>query len=168
MDLSKIFLIISLLVVSYLIYITFTSESDSVTNTAERENTADNFGNNNFDYRENLVDDKPIAPEPEHFAEPAPLDEVQNNLVGDEPVEESNAPTEDQEYDPNDVIGVEGTDLLIAAASDRFYSIDTKGQSNRNASNDLRGDIPLPYDENYTPFYSSHIYGEPLVPAGRL
>jgi hypothetical protein len=66
------------------------------------------------------------------------------------------------------VISVEGTDLLIAAASDRFYSIDTKGQSNRNASNDLRGDLPLPFDDKYTPFYSSHIYGEPLVPTGRL
>ncbi len=63
---------------------------------------------------------------------------------------------------------VEGSDALIVTASDRFYHIDTKGQLNRNASNDLRGDLPIPYNESYTPFNQSGIVGDPLVPTGRL
>ena len=69
---------------------------------------------------------------------------------------------------PDEGLTVEGTDALIAASSERFYSVDTKGQTNRNASNDLRGDLPVAYNEKYTPFNQSAIYGEPLVPAGRL
>ena len=37
---------------------------------------------------------------------------------------------------------------------------------NRNASQDLRGDIPLQYDEKYTPFNASTIYGSPLSQRG--
>ena len=66
------------------------------------------------------------------------------------------------------VLNVEGSDLLLAAAADRFYSIDVKGQSNKNASYDIRGEEPIPYNENYTPFSASHIVGEPKIRTGRL
>lgn len=66
------------------------------------------------------------------------------------------------------VLNVQGTDLLLAAAADRFYSIDIKGQSNRNASYDIRGEEAIPYNDNYTPFNASHIVGAPKITTGRL
>jgi hypothetical protein len=57
---------------------------------------------------------------------------------------------------------IEGTDLLTAPLVDRFYSVNSISNVNRNASNDLRGDIAIEYNKNYTPFYQSAIYGEPL------
>ena len=99
----------------------------------------------------------------------APVDEVAGQEVGFEaPLDNSEALVQNVTQEDEDEIQVEGTDALIAASSDRFYSIDTKGQTNRNASNDLRGDLPIAYNQNYTPFNQSAIYGEPLVPAGRL
>lgn len=70
--------------------------------------------------------------------------------------------------DDSGVMNVEGTDLLLAAAADRFYSIDTKGQSNKNASYDIRGEEPIPYNENYTPFSASTFVGTPKISTGRL
>jgi hypothetical protein len=64
--------------------------------------------------------------------------------------------------DVNDVY-VEGTDLLAAPLADRFYYTNSISNVNRNASSDLRGDIPTPYNDNFTPFYQSAIYGEPLT-----
>jgi hypothetical protein len=63
----------------------------------------------------------------------------------------------------DDVLLVDGTDLLTAPLVDRFYSVNSISNVNRNASNDLRGDIPVEYNENYTPFYQSTIWGEPLT-----
>ena len=47
--------------------------------------------------------------------------------------------------------------------ADRFYYTNSVANVNRNASHDLRGDISIPYNETYTPFYQSAIYGEPLT-----
>ena len=72
------------------------------------------------------------------------------------------------EIDDSGVLNVQGSDLLLAAAAERFYSIDVKGQSNKNSSYDIRGEEPIPYNENYTPFSASHIVGEPKITTGRL
>jgi hypothetical protein len=69
---------------------------------------------------------------------------------------------EKKNEDVNDIY-VEGTDLLAAPLADRFYYTNSISNVNRNASNDLRGDIATPYNDNFTPFYQSTIYGEPLT-----
>ena len=91
-------------------------------------------------------------------AEPTP-NEPQNNET---PQEVTPAENTDITYDPEDVVKVEGTDLLVAPIADRYQAVNSIANVNRNASNDLRGDIAIPYDENYTPFYQSAIVGEPL------
>jgi hypothetical protein len=63
---------------------------------------------------------------------------------------------------PGDVIQNEGTDLLTAPLVDNMLYTNSIANTNRNASNDLRGDIPLQFNDTYTPFYSSVIYGAPL------
>ncbi len=63
---------------------------------------------------------------------------------------------------PGDVIQIEGTDLLTAPLVDNMLYTNSIANTNRNASQDLRGDIPLQFNESYTPFYSSVIYGAPL------
>lgn len=65
--------------------------------------------------------------------------------------------------DVNDVYKVDGTDLLAAPLADRFNYTNSIANVNRNASNDLRGDISLPYNDKFTPFNQSSIYGEPLT-----
>ncbi len=63
---------------------------------------------------------------------------------------------------PEDVLQIEGTDLLTAPLVDNMLYTNSIANTNRNASNDIRGDIPLQFNESYTPFYSSVIYGAPL------
>ncbi len=63
---------------------------------------------------------------------------------------------------PGDVIQIEGTDLLTAPLVDNMLYTNSIANTNRNASQDLRGDISLQFNESYTPFYSSVIYGAPL------
>jgi hypothetical protein len=63
---------------------------------------------------------------------------------------------------PGDVIQIEGTDLLTAPLVDNMLYTNSIANTNRNASQDLRGDIPLQFNDSYTPFYSSVIYGAPL------
>ena len=63
---------------------------------------------------------------------------------------------------PGDVIQIEGTDLLTAPLVDNMLYTNSIANTNRNASQDLRGDIPLQFNSTYTPFYSSVIYGAPL------
>ena len=65
--------------------------------------------------------------------------------------------------DPNDIYKISGTDTLVAPVADRFFNTNSISGTNRNATHDFRGDIPLTYNENYTPFYQSTIYGEPLT-----
>ena len=62
----------------------------------------------------------------------------------------------------DDVLQIEGTDLLAAPLAKRFYSVNSVANINRNASNDLIGDIAIPYDENYSPWYQSAIRGDPI------
>lgn len=130
--------------------------------------SADRFTNsdNTFDYTENF---EPHDATPDMGDNAAPKEEVANQDVNFTPaVDNSQVLENNVTQEDNEELLVEGTDALIAASSDRFYSIDTKGQTNRNASNDLRGDLPIAYNSNYTPFNQSAIYGEPLVPGGRL
>ncbi len=63
---------------------------------------------------------------------------------------------------PEDVLQIEGTDLLTAPLVDNLLYTNSIANTNRNASQDLRGDLPLQFNETYTPFYSSVIYGAPL------
>ena len=63
---------------------------------------------------------------------------------------------------PGDVIQIEGTDLLTAPLVDNMLYTNSIANTNRNSSQDLRGDIPLQFNDTYTPFYSSVIYGAPL------
>ena len=122
--------------------------------------------NNTFDYTENFENFEGYNP-PDIGDKSADTREVANQNVNfniDPSLKNINL---DPDIDLNE-LQIDGTDALIAASADRFYSVDTKGQTNRNASNDLRGDLPIVYNDNYTPFNQSAIYGEPLVPAGRL
>lgn len=68
----------------------------------------------------------------------------------------------DNADDGIDNIDLDGTDLLAAPLAERFNSVNSIANVNRNASNDLRGDVPINYICDYTPFYQSHIYGDPL------
>lgn len=149
--------------------------SSQATDETEENSTqggnSDNFTNsdNTFDYTENFEpnDSSDVADNA------AAKEEVANQKVNFTPALDNSenllkAVEQRKPGDDDEELVVEGTDALIAASSDRFYSIDTKGQTNRNASNDLRGDLPIAYNENYTPFNQSAIYGEPLIPAGRL
>ncbi len=63
---------------------------------------------------------------------------------------------------PGEAIQIEGTDLLTAPLVDNMLYTNSIANVNRNASQDLRGDIPVQFNESYTPFYSSTIYGAPL------
>lgn len=140
----------------------------SATDENTDENNNDNFTNsdNTFDYAENFEPN-----DPSDLADTsAPPEEVAGQDINFTPALDNSETLlkNVNQGDEEDEEKVEGTDALIAASSDRFYSIDTKGQTNRNASNDLRGDLPIAYNQNYTPFNQSAIYGEPLIPAGRL
>ena len=142
--------------------------TDQTTSAGITTTSTDTFSNsdNTFDYTENF---EPNDATPDMGDNAAPRDEVANQNVNfTPPVDNSDVLQQNVTQDDNEELVVEGTDALIAASSDRFYSIDTKGQTNRNASNDLRGDLPVAYDSKYTPFNQSAIYGEPLVPGGRL
>ena len=81
---------------------------------------------------------------------------VPATFVGSKPSGETNE-------DVNQVYKVDGTDLLAAPLADRFYYTNSIANVNRNATHDFRGDIPVAYNDNYTPFYQSAIYGEPLT-----
>ena len=65
--------------------------------------------------------------------------------------------------DGDEVVDVDiDVDDLIKPSAERFQSINSISSVNRNASNDLRGDIEIKYNDKFTPFNASHIYGEPL------
>ena len=143
---------------------TETTEATDATDAAGGEEFTNS--DNTFDYTENF---EPNDATPDIGDYAAPRDQVSNQDISFEPpVDNSEVLENNVTQDDDEELLVEGTDALIAASSDRFYSVDTKGQTNRNASNDLRGDLPIAYNSNYTPFNQSAIYGEPLVPAGRL
>ena len=100
--------------------------------------------------------------------------EKQNNMLENQPVKSEFEPndteidgaslTDEINLTPDDVDSklIDGTENLMAPLATRFQSVNSISNVNRNASNDLRGDIEIQYDDKYTPFYASHIYGEPL------
>ena len=85
----------------------------------------------------------------------------QNPLVNSGP-DRGHAHSNDRIIRPGDVIQIEGTDLLTAPLVDNMLYTNSIANTNRNASQDLRGDLPLQFNDTYTPFYSSVIYGAPL------
>ena len=100
--------------------------------------------------------------------------EKKNMMVKNQPVKSQFVPndneingtllTDEINLTPDDVDSklIDGTENLMAPLATRFQSVNSISNVNRNSSNDLRGDIEIQYDDKFTPFYASHIYGEPL------
>ena len=147
------------------------TNSNSNNNTIETANNNDQEQenlDNTFDYNENVENFEPNNPS-DLGDVAAPQEDVANQQVRFEaPLDNSDALVQNVVQDDGNEISVEGTDALIAVTAERFFSINSIGQSNKNASNDLRGDVNIAYNENYTPFNQSAIYVKPLVPGGRL
>lgn len=121
----------------------------------------------NFDYSVENYDNVSSVADNASQPEAEPVSQEFAEMVSTNNVDAPEV-VEDDEDDMDNALRVEGTDLLIAAAADRFYSIDVRGQLNRNASNDLRGEPQIPFNSTYTPFHSSAIAGESAIPSGRL
>ncbi len=109
----------------------------------------------NYEHMENAPGPVEIVPgaEPAVFKSAVDMEESQYAKVNYTGLVDAN---------PEDVLQIEGTDLLTAPLVDNMLYTNSIANTNRNASNDLRGDIPLQFNESYTPFYSSVIYGAPL------
>jgi hypothetical protein len=131
------------------------------------ENTSNN--NEKFSQKENIKAQQPNISY-ENFA--ADISGIADDLYGAAPFGD-NAPVNQGDMatvkytglvdaKPGDVIQIEGTDLLTAPLIDNMLYTNSIANTNRNASQDLRGDIPLQFNDTYTPFYSSVIYGAPL------
>ena len=88
----------------------------------------------------------------------AGVDDLLNTYAG---VTKSALPTKKND-DVNDIY-MEGTDTLAAPLADRMYFTNSIANVNRNASWDLRGDIATTYNDKFTPFNQSTIYGEPMT-----
>lgn len=141
---------------------TTTSVSQSQSAPAQ---TAESF--TNFDYSVENYDNVSSVADNAALPEAEPVSQEFAEMVSTDDVVVPDVNGEEDE-DMDAALRVEGTDLLIAAAADRFYSIDVRGQLNRNASNDLRGEPQIPFNSTYTPFHSSAIAGESAIPSGRL
>lgn len=122
----------------------------------------------NFDYSVENYDNVSSVADNASQPEAEPVSQEFAEMVSSNNVDAPEVVEEEEEDDMDNALRVEGTDLLIAAAADRFYSIDVRGQLNRNASNDLRGEPQIPFNSTYTPFHSSAIAGESAIPSGRL
>jgi hypothetical protein len=127
-----------------------------------------NMASRMFKKQENMIDTESNI-NYEHFAD---INGITDNLYGAAPFG-ANAPVSEGDMatvnytglvdaQPGDVIQIEGTDLLTAPLVDNMLYTNSIANTNRNSSQDLRGDIPLQFNDNYTPFYSSVIYGAPL------
>lgn len=179
MTLSRVIMVLSLAVLAFVLYSTINETEEALSNTYEpmelnnnvvvqkpkkkvkfSENMDNNvetveskdeetIENDNFESRnlEEGFDYENFEPNPVENETGAPVDQMNDTLT----VEAE-----------NDELEIDGTDLLAAPLADRFHSLNSIANVNRNASNDLRGDIEVKYNEKYTPFYASHIYGEPL------
>ena len=132
-----------------------------------QNNVEINYEANNNSVETFAPEDAPIS-----YATSAEISGVSDALHGAAPFG-SNAPVNEGDMatvkysglvdaQPGDVIQIEGTDLLTAPLVDNMLYTNSIANTNRNASNDLRGDLPLQFNETYTPFYSSVIYGAPL------
>ena len=68
----------------------------------------------------------------------------------------------DNDFDPESLL-IDSSNFLCAPICDNIYFVNSIANTNKNASQDLRGDICVKYNKNFTPFNSSSIYGEPLT-----
>lgn len=190
---SKIFMAVSVVVLLYLLYLTWTQVSDNFTN-KDKQQSVENFA----DEVESTVQEVAEGVAPEEELAPPQAQEVSFNpddvVMPDSQMQEIKAVNEDGEVeykyeleqeeteakmnaqelqeqvaqiqedrDDTDIVNLVGSNLLAAPLSERFYSINSIANVNRNASNDIRGDIAVPYNPDYTPFGASTIYGEPMT-----
>jgi hypothetical protein len=179
-------MVLSLAVLAFVLYSTINENEEGLTNTYEpmelnNNNDQQNRPEKKVRFNENMENSQPL-----HFEKVNEIEETLNNYSTNEfetrnleegfnyedfdanpvsndvgaPIDEMNDTlTVDAESDD---LEIDGTDLLAAPLADRFHSLNSIANVNRNSSNDLRGDIEIKYNDKYTPFYSSHIYGEPL------
>ena len=186
MTLSRVIMVLSLAVLAFVLYSTINENEEGLTNTYEpmelnNNNDQQNRPEKKVRFNENMENSQPL-----HFEKVNEIEETLNNYSTNEfetrnleegfnyedfdanpvsndvgaPIDEMNDTlTVDAESDD---LEIDGTDLLAAPLADRFHSLNSIANVNRNSSNDLRGDIEIKYNDKYTPFYSSHIYGEPL------
>jgi len=73
----------------------------------------------------------------------------------------SGIPT-DKDFDPESLL-IDSSNFLCAPICNNLYYTNSIANTNKNASQDIRGDICIKYNANFTPFYQSAIYGEPLT-----
>ena len=181
--LSKVLMVFALFILAYIVYITMNNEdkkctTSSVVTTSKVEPTT---------ARQQPATTAPVAPvapvaqttAPEqltnmkiNYENFANAEGVVDNAHNAAAFKNANEMTDGMyatvkytglaEGSPNDVIQIEGTDLLTAPLVDNMLYTNSIANTNRNASQDLRGDIPLQFNETFTPFYSSTIYGAPL------
>ncbi len=186
---SKFLMGLLLAVLAYMVYMLMTcNDNNSTTTSAAPTTTAAEFTNSNRPNIQHFTNGvarqaAPVAQQvAQHVAQPASINyEHMENAPGQVAVVGGAEPAafkgandmEESQYakvsytglvdaNPEDVLQIEGTDLLTAPLVDNMLYTNSIANTNRNASNDLRGDIPLQFNESYTPFYSSVIYGAPL------
>lgn len=192
MTLSRVIMVLSLAVLAFVLYSTINETEEALTNTYEPMEFSSNNVQQNKPEKKVRFSENMENSQPQNFEEDKDIEEVNeiketlNNSSTNEfetrnleegfnyedfdpkpvsndigaPVDEMNDTlTVDAESDD---LEIDGTDLLAAPLADRFHSLNSIANVNRNSSNDLRGDIEIKYNDKYTPFYSSHIYGEPL------
>ena len=175
MILSRILMVLALAVLAYLVYITMngttpTTAPPVVTTTAPpvvttttappvapTTTTGESFGNIRYETLDNVSG----VADPVFNA--APFGANQDVNGGNYATVKFSGLVDAQ---PGDALQIEGTDLLTAPLVDNMLYTNSIANVNRNASQDLRGDIPLQYDEKYTPFNASTIYGSPLSQRG--
>ena len=188
MYLSRVLMILALAVLAYLVWITM-SDCDTFKN--DKKKPQEQFTQvqevsvapvsapvpspiEHMNNKEEIVYNAPVESAPkinyEHFQ--ANVDGIADTVNGAAPFAGKSEMDEGKfatvkysglvDAKPGDVIQIEGTDLLTAPLVDNMLYTNSIANTNRNASNDLRGDIPLQFNDTYTPFYSSVIYGAPL------
>lgn len=177
--LSKVLMVFALFILAYIVYITMNNEdkkctTSSVVTTPKQEaapvrapvatpaatsvaqtTASEQFTNMTIDY-ENFANAEGVVDNAHNAASFKNNNEIMDGMYATVKY------TGLADGSPNDVIQIEGTDLLTAPLVDNMLYTNSIANTNRNASQDLRGDIPLQFNETYTPFYSSTIYGAPL------
>ena len=176
MVISRCIMLLALTVLAYLLYTTVLTSNngpdvdqsaadDAIIiadpgNITKDENTGKFTNTNKINYERLENTENPAS-----VGENVTVSEIPSNNEEPAPVAAPAAAPEiiyDADDINEDVVKVEGTDLLVAPLADRYQAVNSIANVNRNASNDLRGDIAIPYDENYSPWYQSAIVGEPL------
>uniref|UniRef100_A0A6C0HVT2 Uncharacterized protein n=1 Tax=viral metagenome TaxID=1070528 RepID=A0A6C0HVT2_9ZZZZ len=184
MYLSRVLMILALAVLAYLVWITM-SDCDTFKNDKKKKMPQEQFTQvqeapvaiiapvpSQIEHFEVPTEPSQQAPQINYEQTPANIDGIADNVYGAAPFAGKSEMDEGKfatvkysglvDAKPGDVIQIEGTDLLTAPLVDNMLYTNSIANTNRNASNDLRGDIPLQFNDTYTPFYSSVIYGAPL------